>query len=311
MVSSLLDIGLIAMLALALLSGRVGTTRAFAAFIIGVIVTGQIGFTDAVTAITSPAIIAVASLVIVAAALTKIPGIGQVLFGRTKAGIRASLARFLSLTGLISAVTPNTAVVGAFMGPAARHPSLPPHALLLPLSYMALAGGMLTPFGTSASLMVVGEAARGGLQLTVLDFVLPGAMVTLAVFAALILAAPVILKRPEGASDPDKAVYYVEARVQPGSKLIGRNVGENQLRQLQGFFLAEIVRQGRVISPVSPSQSIEQDDRLIFVGDFDQVGELHAMNGISINGTSQSKALGALFHAVVANNSILDGRTLK
>jgi di/tricarboxylate transporter len=309
--ASILDFAVISLLALALLSGRVGTTRAFAGFIIAIIITGQISFTDAVAAITSPAIIAVTSLVIVAAALTKIPGIGQILFGRAKLGINAGLARFLALTGLVSAFTPNTAVVGAFMGPAARHPTLPPHALLLPLSYMALAGGMLTPFGTSASLMVVGEAARGGLQLTVLDFVLPGAMAALAVFVALVLAAPMILRRPEGATDTDKAVYYVEARVHAGSSLVGKNVGENQLRHLQGFFLAEIVRQGRIISPVSPSQSIEGGDRLIFVGDFDHVGELQAINGISIDGSPQPNALGALFHAVIAHNSILVGRTLK
>ncbi|WP_417484670.1 SLC13 family permease [Maricaulis salignorans] len=309
--ASIIDFALITMLALALLSGRVGTTRAFAGFIIGIIITGRVSFNDAVTAITSPAIIAVTSLVIVAVALTKIPGIGQALFGRARLGMHASLIRFLGLTGLVSAFTPNTAVVGAFMGPASRHPSLPAHALLLPLSYMALAGGMLTPFGTSASLMVVGEAARHGLNINVLDFALPGAMVALAVFAALVLAAPMILKRPEGASDADKAVYYVEARVNPGSRLIGRNVGENQLRHLQGFFLAEIVRQERIISPVSPSQSIEEGDRLIFVGDFAHVGELHAINGLSIDGSSQPNALGAMFHAVIAHNSILVGRTLK
>ncbi len=309
--AAIIDIVLITLLAAALLSGRVGTTRAFAGFIIGVIITGQIGFSDAVTAITSPAIIAVTSLVIVAAALTKIPGIGQALFGRARLGMRASLFRFLGLTGLVSAFTPNTAVVGAFMGPAARHPNIPPHALLLPLSYMALAGGMLTPFGTSASLMVVGEAARGGLQLTVLDFALPGAMAALAVFGALVLVAPVILRRPAGSGDADTAVYYIEARVQPGSKLIGRNIGENQLRHLQSFFLAEIVRQERIISPVNPSHAIEEGDRLIFVGDFIHVDELHAINGISIDGPSQPERLGTLFHAVIANNSVLDGRTLK
>lgn len=311
MLANLINATLILTLALMLLSGRVGTSRAFAIFILGVILSGQIEFGAVVSSLTSPAIIAVTSLVIVAATLTKIPGIGQALFGRQRRGVRATLARFLAVTGLASAFTPNTAVVGAFMGPASRHPSLSPHSLLLPLSYMALAGGMLTPFGTSASLMVVGEAARAGLDLTMLDFVVPGAMVSIAVFAALVLAAPLVLKLPEDDADPHSAVVYIEAWVHPGSDLIGRNIGENRLRHLQSFYLAEIVRQERIISPVSPTHSIEEDDRLIFVGDFVQVDELQAISGISIDRSPRSGMPGAHFHAIIANNSILVGRSLK
>lgn len=311
MSATIISIILISALALMLLSGRIGTSRAFAIFILGVVLSGQIEFGTAIAAITSPAIIAVTSLVIVAAALTKIPGIGQALFGREKRGVYATLARFLAVTGLASAFTPNTAVVGAFMGPASRHPSLSPHSLLLPLSYMALAGGMLTPFGTSASLMVVGEAAKNGLDLTMLDFVVPGAMVAVTVFFTLILTAPVILGRPEDGAGPDSAVFYIEARVDAGSDLIGKSIGENRLRHLQSFYLAEIVRQHRIISPVSPQQSIEAGDRLIFVGDFGQVDELHAIRGITIDRSPQSGRLGAHFHAIIASNSILTGRTLK
>jgi di/tricarboxylate transporter len=309
--ANLIISGLILALAVMLLSGRVGASRAFAILILGAVLSGQIGFGDAIASLTSPAIIAVTSLVVVAAALTKIPGIGQALFGREQRGVYATLVRFLAVTGLASAFTPNTAVVGAFMGPASRHPRLSPHALLLPLSYMALAGGMLTPFGTSASLMVVGEAARSGLDLTMLDFVVPGIMVTLAVFITLILIAPLILNRPDDDGDPNSAVFYIEAQVHPGSNLIGKNIGENRLRHLQSFYLAEIVRHHRIISPVSPHHSIEEGDRLIFVGDFRQVDELHAIGGISIDRAPRSGTLGAHFHAIIANNSILSGRTLK
>lgn len=309
--ASIIDFLLVAGLAAGLLSGRFSAARVFAFFIIGVIVTGVIPFDDAIAAVTTPAIIAVTSLVVVAATLTKLPGIGRALFGKRVHSLRRTLARFLGLTMLASSVTPNTAIVGAFMGPASRHRSIPPHTLLLPLSYMALAGGMLTPFGTSASLMVAGEAMRNGHPVTVLDFFIPGLLVSLAVLTTLIIAAPMILKLRETDTSEAADVFYFEARVQPGSPMIGRNIADNRLRQLQSFFLVEIVRGGQIITPVSPSLPIQPEDRLIFVGDFAQVDELHAIKGMTLDASPRSDSLGSLFHAVIATNSILAGRTLR
>ena len=46
--------------------------------------------------------------------------------------------------------------------------------------------------------------------------------------------------------------YFLEARVESGSTMIGRSIEENRLRSLEGLFLLEIVRDGRLISPVTP-----------------------------------------------------------
>lgn len=186
----LIDTILVVTLGGVLLSGRMSTARAFASFTAAVILTGRIPFDDALERLMTPAILAVTSLVIIASALARLPGLSRTVFGRPGRGSRLTLARFLGSAALASSVTPNTAVVAALLGPAVRRPDISPHLLLLPLSYMALAGGMLTPFGTSASLMVTGEAARLGIELSVFDFALPGATVALAVFAALVLVAP-------------------------------------------------------------------------------------------------------------------------
>jgi hypothetical protein len=47
---------------------------------------------------------------------------------------------------------------------------------------------MITQFGTSANLMVVGQAARQGLALGFTDFVMPGIGAALATYALLVLA---------------------------------------------------------------------------------------------------------------------------
>ena len=307
----LIDAFLVTALAAGLVSGRIGAARLFALFILAVILTGRIAFEDAAALAVSPAIIAVCSLVIVSVALSKLPGIGKALFGAAPRGPRGTLARFLGAAGLASAVTPNTAVVGALMGPASRRANISSHQLLMPLSYIALAGGMLTPFGTSASLMVVGRAAEDGLQLDVLDFVLPGAAVIIAVYLALVIFAPILLQEKDEADAKAREVFYIEARVRAGSALIGKSVNANRLRHLESFFLAEIVRGERIITPVHPNQHILEDDRLIFVGDISHIDELRALPGLTIEDGPQSGGLTGLYHAVVASSSMLAGRTLK
>jgi Na+/H+ antiporter NhaD/arsenite permease-like protein len=213
----LIDAGLILGLGAILLSGRLSTARAFALFAAATILTGRIGFNDALDRLTTPAILAVTSLVIIASALAKLPGLSRTVFGRPGKAPRLTLARFLGSAALASSVTPNTAAVAALLGPAARRPDISPHLLLLPLSYMALAGGMLTPFGTSASLMVTGEAAQLGIELSVFDFALPGAAVAIAVFITLVLAAPVILKERKTRETDTSGIFHVEARIEDGS----------------------------------------------------------------------------------------------
>ena len=239
---SVLDAGLVLGLGGLLVSGRLSTARCFALFIVAVLATGRISFDDAIDRLVTPAIIAVTSLVVIAGALTRLPGLPQLFFGRRQRSLRTTLARFLGLTAATSAVTPNTAVVAALLGPAARRPNMDPRSLLLPLSYMALAGGMLTPFGTSASLMVTGEAARHEVTLGVLDFALPGLAVVLAVFATLVLAAPILLKPRQDSSEASADIFHVEARLAPDSPLIGKAVSTNRLRHLHSFFLAEVAQ---------------------------------------------------------------------
>jgi di/tricarboxylate transporter len=307
----MLDAALMLTLAAGLIWGRFGAARIFGLFILAVICTGRIPFDDSMARLTSPAIIAVASLVIASAALAKIPGIGRTLFGRGIKGPRLTLARLLGAASLASAVTPNTAVVGALMGAAVRKPGMPPYRLLLPLSYMALAGGMLTPFGTAASLMVVGEATRRGIDLSVIDFLGPGLFVVAAVYVILVLVSPILLTRHQETANQEAEVFYVEARIETGSALIGKSISQNRLRHLDSFFLAEIVRDDTIIKPVHPSNHLQDGDRLIFVGDITHIDELREIAGLTIVVAPQPNTLGTHYRAVISYSSMLIGKTLR
>ena len=54
--------------------------------------------------------------------------------------------------------------------------------------------------------------------------------------------------------------------VQPGCRLVGKTIGDAGLRHLPGLFLIEIDRDGEVIGPVGPDESIQANDRLVFTG---------------------------------------------
>ena len=68
--------------------------------------------------------------------------------------------------------------------------------------------------------------------------------------------------------------------VQPGCRLVGKQVGEAGLRQLPGLFLIEIDRDGPVIGPVAPDEVILTNDRLVFTGVVSTIVDLEKVPGL-------------------------------
>lgn len=68
-----------------------------------------------------------------------------------------------------------------------------------------------------------------------------------------------------------QSLYFIEAKVNADSKLIGKTIDENGLRSLDSFFLVEIIRQGHLISPVAADEVLLANDKLIFTGDISKV----------------------------------------
>lgn len=306
-----IDAALIGALAATLLAGRTGPAQAFALFGLAAVLTGRVSLDTALGALASPAIWAVVSLVMFSLALGKASMLRRLFFARRPKGLRATLARLLGAAWISSAVAPNTAVVAAMLGPASRRPNVTAHQLLLPLSYMALAAGMMTPFGTSASLMVVGEAGAQGVSLSVGDFLLPGALTAGGVFVTLWLASPWLLKEADAAGAAGAEVFAVEAHIAADSRLAGKTVAEARLRSLHSFYLAEIIRGERLIAPVRPNQMLNPGDRLLFVGDIRHMDELQGVNGLHVHPAEQGYPHENTYRAVVSAESILVGRTLR
>lgn len=308
---SALDAVLVSALLVALISGRVPISAAFMVFILAVLVTGRISVTQGLQLLGDPATVAVICLVLFSNVLGRLAWLRTLLFDRHQHGVRRTLLRFLSVTGLVSAVLPNTAVVGAFMGPAARRADISAHQLLMPLSYMALAGGMVTHFGTTANLMVVGQAEKYGIELSSFQFMPIGAAVMVAVLVVLVLVSPILLRAPESTGNTHVELFHVEARVTPGSPLVGRTLIENKLRNLGHFYVAELIRDDHIFSPVGPYEPLNENDVLIFVGDVRYIEEISSLPGLEIEHEARPRPKQNIYHAVVSASSTLTGTNLK
>ena len=105
--------------------------------------------------------------------------------------------------------------------------------------------------------------------------------------------------------------YLVEAEVSNDSRLVGKTIEENGLRSLDSLFLVELVRRGRLISPVKPEEYIEAGDKLIFTGDISKVLTLQQFDGLTLFAEQDGLLRDNLTEVVIKPDSAIIGKSLK
>ena len=235
---------------------------------------------------------------------------------------RARLARLSVASGTLSAVLPNTPLV-ALAAPRVvtwcRRANVSPSPYLIPLSYAAVFGGVVTVIGTSTNLVVSDLlVAQGGDPLGVFEITGVGLPVAAVGIVVLVLTAPRLLRSRRGAG-PDAVAatqpYTIALRVDAGGPLVGRTVDAAGLRHLHGVFLAGVERGGTVV-PARPGTMLNAGDLCYFAGDVVDVVDLLEIRGLS--SAEDAHLVGAgdrpdagLFEAVVSERSELAGSTLR
>ncbi|MCE2495906.1 MAG: SLC13 family permease [Flavobacteriales bacterium] len=235
--------------------------------------------------------------------------------------VRDMILRMTSIVAFGSSVLNNTPVVALmipYIGEWSKKRGIAASQLLIPLSYAAILGGMITLIGTSTNLVLNGFLEQSGEPLfSFFDFLIPGLLVTAGGIIYLVLAGPTLLPQRQDVldqlADPTRE-YMVETKVRPGSRLIGKSVQEVGLRNLNGVFLIEIVRTEHVITPVEPEEVIEEGDSLMFVGETERIVELvDGSNGLELSKHTDfdSSEDRTIVEAVIPANSSLIGSTVK
>lgn len=223
---------------------------------------------------------------------------------------RLTWLRLFSLTTFSSAILNNTAVVSTMLAPIRSNPHHKASKLLLPLSYAAILGGTLTLVGTSTNLIVNSLVIDSGLpSLKFFDFTAVGLCLVLGCGVLLFILSPLLPERGKGSVEIRD--YLIDAEVSVRSDLVGKTVEQNGLRHLESLFLVEILRNGRLISPVTPQEVIQPHDRLLFSGDVKKVTTLTQFDGLSLFASDNGLPLDNLSEVVIRPESHLIGKTLK
>lgn len=223
---------------------------------------------------------------------------------------KRSYVKTLLSTAFASAILNNTAVVATLITPIKNNKHINPSRLLLPLSYAAILGGTLTLVGTSTNLIVNSMVIEQGLDsLKFFDFTIVGLSVLFACMVVLLITLKTLPK--VNITDSKSIDYFVEAEVHTDSKLVCKSIQENGLRSMDSLFLVEIIRQGHLISPVTPDEYIQAGDKLIFSGDISKVFVLQQFDGLELFAEKDGLLLDNLTEVLIKPGSSIIGIKLK
>ncbi|MEN6496808.1 MAG: SLC13 family permease [Thermoguttaceae bacterium] len=266
---------------------------------------GVLPVQSALAGFSNPAVLTIAALFVVAAGLNStgvLDWIGHRLLGTANTADIA-LRRLATSVVPLSAFINNTPVVAMFVPVIldwCRRRGVAPSRILIPLSYLAILGGVCTLIGTSTNVVSNGllkeeqtianvqhrysPAFRAQLRdMTLFELGWVGIPCAAIGTLYLLLFGRRLLPDRTGLVDQfgaERREYLVEMQVQPECHLIGKTVEEAGLRHLRGLFLIEIDRADEVLTPVTPHDVIRDGDRLVFTGVVTTIVDLVKIPGL-------------------------------
>ena len=305
----LLSVGALLIL---LVQGRFSPAVLFSGWAVAYVLCGVIEQQALLNSYANSALITLIVLMLVSLALERSPLLERCSNALLKGNETLACLRLMGVTATLSAFLNNTAVVGSLLGVISRQRHIPASRLLIPLSYASILGGVTTLVGTSTNLVVNSFVIDAGLPpLGMFQFAVVGIPVAVLCLLGLLLSAR-LLPRHSLQNKEHAQPYFLEAWVSEDSPLVGHSIEHNQLRSLDGLFLLEIARQGRLISPVSPDEVIQAQDVLVFTGEVEKVQALQRFSGLQLFGDKADNLLASnLVEVVISNESELAKRTLQ
>ena len=294
----------------ALVFSRANATVLFLIAALFCLVAGLVSIDTFWSKTTNEGLVTLVLLILCAVALERLPWLGILSRLIDSPRLYWSVAKIVALTAPMSAVLNNTAVVASLANVLRRSEYHASSRLLLPLSYAAILGGTLTLIGTSTNLIVSSFLEdRRGVGLGFGDFFVISAPVVLLVGCLLVVLARRLPTREN--FEAVETEYTLEAEVDEEGALVGKTVEVAGLRALETLYLAEILRDGRKIKPVSPTDILLSGDRLVFTGDVSDVARIDQVEGLSTFAKREGLMQSELTEVLVAPGSILDGRSAK
>lgn len=297
-------------LILALIFSRVTPALIFTSAMAACVAVGSIDLQTALDKATNEGLITLILLILVSVGLERLPWLIDLAQRTVNRSLPSTLLNLSGMTMLFSAFVNNTAVVATLSGALRKNPYHAPSQILLPISYAAILGGTLTLIGTSTNLIVSSFlediTGEGIAFFAFLPVALPAALAGLMALLVMHRVLPAVDQAEVRINE-----FLIEMKVDDDSQLIGKTISENGLRDLGDLFLVELVREGRLLTPVTPSERLAAGDRLIFSGDVAKIAMLDKFHGLRSFAIDEGMLGANLTEVVLLPGATVVGKTIK
>jgi di/tricarboxylate transporter len=214
---------------------------------------------------------------------------------------------FMNNTPIVVVMIPIAVQLAQTMG-------LAPSKLLIPLSYLAIMGGLCTLIGTSTNLLVDGVAQNAGMAPFTLFEITPLA-VCLAVIGLVFLRLAV----PKALPDRDSMVealgtrkrmkFFTEVVVPQGSPLIGSKAMDVALFKREGMRVIDVLRGDESLRRQFPEVALAEGDRVVLRTEMTELLGLKDSNQVTLVDRVGSKRTTTV-EALISPDCRLVGRSL-
>jgi di/tricarboxylate transporter len=290
--------------------------------LIAAVIGGVVPSADAFVGFGHPAVVTVATVLVISKALQASGILDQVasLLVRTARSHTAQMSTVSGLGAVMSAFMNNVGALALLM-PLALRLNAKPAALLMPLSFGSILGGLVTLIGTPPNIIIATfRADVTGEPFRLFDFAPVGAPV--AVIGLIFVVTIGWRLIPRGRSGRKSAAdlfevrdYIAEASIPEESDLIGVSVAELEHRHDDRSIVVGLIRGDTRMLHTLRRQILRAGDRLLIRTDPAVLDKLAAEKGLELAGDTElsdenlrSKDVG-LIEAVVPPGARIEGRS--
>jgi di/tricarboxylate transporter len=281
---------------------------------------GVLPVDDVLLAFSNPAPWTIAAMFILSGGLVRTGVLANISRLITRHGARHPALVIVSFAGMVifaSAFMNNTPIVVVLIPVAvqlAQTMGQAPSKLLIPLSYLAIIGGICTLIRTSTNLLVDGVARTAGLEPFTLFEITPLG-ICLAVIGVIYLriAVPSLLPNRDSMVDllgtRKRMKFFTEVVVPEGSPLLGAKVMEVQMFRREGMRVIDVLRGEESLRRQFPEVALEEGDRVVLRTEMNELLGLKDSNQVTLVDRVGSKRTTTV-EALISPDCKLVGRSL-